>query len=353
MSQKIATVFDMSKKIMLVIASTRPGRLGPAVGEWFIRATAATAAELDVVIEVADLAEVGLPFLDEPEHPSTGIYAHEHTRAWSRQVDAADAFVFVTGEYNFAMPATLKNAFDFLSREWAWKPCLFVGYGNTSAGTRAVQMARGVAASMRMLAVGSDVYLRIADDVVEGQVVESERRAGWARDSLTQLARAAGVLRPLREQEGQIVAATAADVPELVVLQRACWVDEAIANQALDLPALTETAEQVAAALADWQVWVIRAGGRLIASVRVRRDGDSWLIGRLMVAPDYRNKGLGQQLLAYAEAHAPAGTTTITLHTGVRSTGPQALYRRAGYALTSDGAPAGSVTLRKEIAELR
>ena len=206
---------------------------------------------------------------------------------------------------------------------------------------------------MRMLAVGGDVYLRIADDVVDGQVVENERRAGWARDSLSQLAQAAGVLRPLRADEGQIVPATVADVAELVVLQRACWVDEAIANQTLDLPALTETAEEVAAALADWRVWVIRSGGRLIASVRARRNGDSWLIGRLMVAPDYRNKGLGQQLLAHAEAQAPAGTTTITLHTGVRSTGPQALYRRAGYALSRDGAPAGSVTLSKGPAELR
>ncbi|TDC15236.1 GNAT family N-acetyltransferase [Kribbella albertanoniae] len=337
----------MSMKIMVVVASTRPGRLGPAIGEWFVRATAATAAELEVVIDVADLAEVGLPFLDEPEHPSTGVYVHAHTRAWSSRVDAADAFVFVTAEYNFAMPATLKNAFDFLSREWAWKPCLFVGYGNTSAGSRAVQMARGVAASMRMLSVGGDVYLRIADDVVDGEVVVDERRAGQARGALTQLVRAADVLRPLRERDGQIVAAAAGDVSELVVLQRACWVDEAIANRAFDLPALTETAAQVEVSLAEWQVWVIRSGGRLIASVRARRDGDAWLIGRLMVAPDYRHQGLGQQLLAHAEAHAPAGTATIALCTGVRSTGPQALYRQAGYSLTREGAPPGSVLLRK------
>ncbi|MFC9693829.1 GNAT family N-acetyltransferase [Kribbella sp. NPDC056951] len=341
----------MSMKIMVVVASTRPGRLGPAIAEWFVRATAATAAELEIEIDVADLAEIGLPFLDEPEHPSTGVYVHAHTRAWSSRVDAADAFVFVTAEYNFAMPATLKNAFDFLSREWAWKPCLFVGYGNTSAGSRAVQMARGVAATMRMLSIGGDVYLRIADDVFEGEVVANERREGYARGGLTQLARAAAVLRPLRDQDGRIVPARTGDVPELVVLQRACWVDEAIANQTLDLPALTETAAQVEAALADWQVWVIRSGGRLIASVRARRDGEAWLIGRLMVAPDYRHQGLGQQLLAHAESHAPAGTATIALHTGVRSTGPQTLYRQAGYTLTPEGAPPGAVTMRKAVVE--
>ena len=340
----------MSKTILVVVASTRPGRLGPAIAEWFVRVTAGTAAELDLVIDVADLAEVGLPFLDEPEHPSTGIYVHEHTRAWSRRVDAADAVIFVTSEYNFAMPATLKNAFDFLSREWAWKPCLFVGYGNTSAGSRAVQMARGVAASMRMLSIGGDVYLRIADDVVDGQVVVDEGRVGHACDALTQLARVAGVLRPLRERDDEIVPAEPADVPELVVLQRACWVDEAVANQTLELPALTETAGQVGAALATWRVWVIRSLGRLIASVRARRDGDVWLIGRLMVAPDHRNRGLGQQLLTYAEAQAPPGTATIALFTGTRSTGPQALYRQAGYALgQSDATPPGSVLLRKAV----
>jgi NAD(P)H-dependent FMN reductase len=150
----------MSKKILVVVASTRPGRLGPAVADWFVRSTAGTAAARGVEVEVADLAEVGLPFLDEPEHPSTGIYLHEHTKAWSRLVGSADALVFVTSEYNYSMPATLKNAFDYLSAEWAWKPCLFIGYGNTSAGTRGVQMARSVAASLRMLSIGGDIFLR-------------------------------------------------------------------------------------------------------------------------------------------------------------------------------------------------
>ena len=98
----------MSKKILVVIASTRPGRLGRAVGDWFVRAAAGAAAELGMDLDIADLAEVNLPFLDEPEHPSTGNYLHEHTRNWSRRVAAADGLVFVTSEYNFAMPATLK-----------------------------------------------------------------------------------------------------------------------------------------------------------------------------------------------------------------------------------------------------
>ncbi|TDW77950.1 GNAT family N-acetyltransferase [Kribbella pratensis] len=339
----------MSKKILVVIASTRPGRLGPAVADWFLQVTAPTTTELDLTIEVADLAKVGLPFLDEPEHPSTGIYHYEHTREWSRRVQAADGLVFVTGEYNFAMPATLKNAFDYLSREWAWKPCLFIGYGNTSAGSRGVQMARGVATSLRMLSIGGDIYLRIADDLPDGTVISKDSRTKYARSALGQLARAAEVMRPLRSEDEQIVPATSADVAELVVLQRACWVDEAVANQTLDLPALHESAVEVEAALHEWSVWVVRSAGRLVGSVRGKRGGEDWLIGRLMVAPDQRHRGLGQRLLAHAEAHAPGDATAIQLFTGARSTGPQALYQRAGYQLTAEGSPPGAVGLRKSI----
>ncbi|TCO19182.1 NAD(P)H-dependent FMN reductase [Kribbella steppae] len=341
----------------MVIASTRPGRLGPAVGDWFVRAT----AELGVDLDVADLAEVNLPFLDEPEHPSTGIYQHEHTRVWSRRVADADAFVFVTSEYNFAMPATLKNAFDYLHAEWAWKPCLFVGYGNTSAGTRGVQMARGVAGSLRMLSIGGDIFLRIADDMRDGVVVDSERLNGRAAAALRELCRVADVLRPLyrdgisvapavRADAAEVAPALPADVAELLVLQRCCWVDEAVANARLDLPALLESEGEVRESLRTWSTWCVRSGGRLVGSVRARRDGDIWEIGRLMVAPDHRRTGLGRRLLAFAEAQAPDSVEVATLFTGERSDRNILLYQKSGYALTGGTAPAGAVRLTKPLA---
>jgi NAD(P)H-dependent FMN reductase/GNAT superfamily N-acetyltransferase len=318
----------MSKKVLVVVASTRPGRLGPAVASWFVGATTGTAIDLGVEVDVADLAEVGLPFLDEPEHPATGIYQHEHT---------------------FAMPATLKNAFDYLSAEWAWKPCLFIGYGNTSAGTRGVQMARGVATSLRMLSIGGDIFLRIADDLSDGAVIETERLAARAKDALTELTRVADVLRPLYRADLEIVPAVPGDVPELLVLQRCCWVDEAIANETLDIPALVESEDEVRAALRTWTTWCVRSGGRLVGSVRAKRDGDTWNIGRLMVAPDQRHSGLGRRLLAFAESQAPAGVTEATLFTGARSERNQALYQKAGYSLFTENAPAGAVGLRKPL----
>jgi NAD(P)H-dependent FMN reductase len=340
----------VSKKILIVIASTRPGRLGPAVGDWFTAATAATAVELGVELAVADLGEIGLPFLDEPEHPSTGNYVHEHTRAWSRTVAEADAFVFVTSEYNFAMPATLKNAFDYLQAEWAWKPCLFVGYGNTSAGTRGVQMARGVATSLRMLSIGGDIFLRIVDDLRDGRVIPTDRLALRARAALIELSRVADVLRPLYRDGDEIVPAVVSDAAELLVLQRCCWVDEALANSRLDLPALLESEDEVAEGLRTWSTWCVRSGGRIVGSVRARRDGDAWEIGRLMVAPDRRHTGLGRRLLAFAEGQAPHDVTAAALFTGEHSDRNILLYEKAGYALSADPAPVGAVRLTKTLA---
>ncbi|MFF4259320.1 NADPH-dependent FMN reductase [Streptomyces sp. NPDC001663] len=90
----------------VVVGGTRPARLGPPVAQW-----AAKAAEKHggFDVELVDLAERGLPLLDEPAHPRTGQYTHEHTRTWSATVDEADAFVFVTPEYNYGPPAALRS----------------------------------------------------------------------------------------------------------------------------------------------------------------------------------------------------------------------------------------------------
>lgn len=349
-------------RMLLIIASTRPARLGPAVADWFIAATRVTAAAEGVVVEAADLAEIGLPLLDEPEEPSAGGYVHEHTRAWSRRVEAADGFVVVTPEYNHGMPAALKNAVDFLCSEWAWKPVAFVSYGNTSAGTRSVQMAKQVASAVRMVPIGATVALRIADSIRNGQVLTTPSVDAAACRVVRELARAARALRPLRADreesatgpvDGLALAPLADDdLAELLVLQRCCWVQEAVANRTLALAPLHETLDDLRAWSDTWRVWCVRRHGRLVAAVRARRHGSRWLIGRLMVAPDLAGQGIGSWLLAHAEAQAPEGTTEVALFTGARSTRNIALYERAGYTLTPappDDAAADSVYLTKPL----
>lgn len=130
--------------------------------------------------------------------------------------------------------------------------------------------------------------------------------------------------------------ATAADLAELVVLTRACWVREARELGTLDFPPMTDGLPELTAALTDWSTWVWRAGGRLVASVRVRRDPaerHTWQIGRLMVAPDLQGRGLGRAVLAHAESLAPADITRLWINTGARSTRNQRIYKKAGYRL--------------------
>ena len=350
-------------RVLVIVASTRPGRLGPAVADWFVRAIRPEAARQRILVDVADLAEIALPMLDEPEHPSSRAYVHEHTRAWSRRVDAADAFVIVTPEYNYGMPAVLKNALDFLYHEWAWKPVGFISYGNTSAGTRSVQMTKQVVTTLKMMPIGATVSLRIADSTRDGQVVDSEALEQAARGVLVELGRVALALRPLRtvpadEDTGvsdpvdglTLTTAGPDDIAELLVLQRCCWVAEALVNDTLDVPALRETSEDLLASTSTWRQWCVRRHGRLIASVRARRHGSTWLIGRLMVAPDQAGQGIGSWLLSYAESQAPDGAVDCALFTGHRSARNIALYERAGYALTdadADGTPDGTVYLTK------
>jgi NAD(P)H-dependent FMN reductase len=142
--------------LMIIIGSTRPGRVGLPVAEWFA-GRAKEHGEFDVT--VADLAEIDLPLLDEPNHPRLRQYTREHTRGWSAIVDAADAFVIVSSEYNSGYPAPLKNAIDYLNDEWRGKPVGFVSYGGASAGTRAVQQLKQVVTTLRMLPVADSVSI--------------------------------------------------------------------------------------------------------------------------------------------------------------------------------------------------
>lgn len=126
-------------KLNIVIGSTRPVRVSPTIGQW-VQQAALEHARFDV--EVTDLAAVNLPLLDETAHPRLREYEHEHTKRWSAIVDAADAFVFITPEYDYFPSAALVNAIQYLALEWNRKPAGMVSYGGISGGLRAAQILR-------------------------------------------------------------------------------------------------------------------------------------------------------------------------------------------------------------------
>jgi NAD(P)H-dependent FMN reductase len=182
---------------MVIIASTRPGRVGLPVGQWF-EAQAVAHGGFDV--EVADLAELKLPLMDEPNHPRLHTYTHQHTRDWSARVDASDAFVFVMPEYNHGYTAPVKNAIDYLHNEWFYKPVGLVSYGGVAGGTRAVQMIKPVLAVLRMVPVGSAVVIPFAGRLVndDGQIGANETMEQAAAAMLDELQRVEAALRTLR-----------------------------------------------------------------------------------------------------------------------------------------------------------
>jgi NAD(P)H-dependent FMN reductase len=183
--------------LMIILGSTRPGRGGEAVANWF-----RTVAEEHTGFEVdfVDLAEVGLPLLDEPNHPRLREYTKAHTKRWSERVDAADAFVLVLPEYNHSFNAALKNALDFLHHEWKHKPVGFVSYGGVSAGTRAQTALKVVVGALEMLpitaAVNIPFYRQFVDD--EERLQPNDVMAQAASTLLDELVRSERALRALR-----------------------------------------------------------------------------------------------------------------------------------------------------------
>ncbi|SIT83080.1 NADPH-dependent FMN reductase [Pontibacter indicus] len=147
-------------KVAIIIGSTRPGRNGEAVGKWVYEIAS---KRTDATYELIDLLEVNLPLLDEPNSPAMQKYTKQHTKDWSARIDPFDAFVFVTPEYNHGVPAALKNALDFLYKEWNNKAAGFVAYGN-AGGARSVEHLRATMAELQMADVREQVALSLFTD---------------------------------------------------------------------------------------------------------------------------------------------------------------------------------------------
>jgi NAD(P)H-dependent FMN reductase len=147
-------------KVAIIIGSTRPGRNGEAVGRWIYEKAK---NRDDAEYELVDIKGYNLPLLDEPIPPSMGRYSNEHTKIWSSKIDSFDAYVFVTPEYNHGIPGALKNAIDFLFKEWNNKVAGFVSYGS-AGGVRAVEQLRLVMAEVKVATVRAQVQLSLFTD---------------------------------------------------------------------------------------------------------------------------------------------------------------------------------------------
>lgn len=186
-------------KLLVILASTRPGRLGPVVAEWTLQKATESSCFDDV--EFVDLAELNLPFLDEEELPRFGRYEHEHTKRWSDIVDAADAFCMVTAEYNLTPPPPLLNAIDFLAREWRWKANCVVCYGGPSGGVRGTQVLRQALGALNCFTVHECVGLGTITERLnsQGRLAEDPLAEAAAGVMFREVRRLAEGMRTIRQ----------------------------------------------------------------------------------------------------------------------------------------------------------
>ncbi|MBD1545796.1 NADPH-dependent FMN reductase [Roseibium aggregatum] len=186
----------MALHLQVILASTRPGRKGPEIGRWFAKYASNNS---DFEIDVVDLSEFDLPVFDEPHHPVMQKYEHDHTKRWSETIDKADAYVFVTPEYDHTAPASLINALTYLSKEWNYKPAGFVSYGGVSGGLRAVQSLKPMMSALKLVPLPEAVTVPgFTEFLGESGFDANELHEKGAADMLAELGKWAGALKGIR-----------------------------------------------------------------------------------------------------------------------------------------------------------
>ena len=188
----------MALKLHTVICSTRPGRVGPAVARWF-NDYAAAHGGFDATL--VDLAEFKLPIYDEPIHPVMQKYQHDHTKAWAESVASADAYAFVTPEYNYGPPPSFVNALNYVYKEWNYKACGFVSYGGVSGGLRAVQLEKQLVTTLKIMPMVEGVAVPMVASLLDEAKTafkSNDLINASAKTMLDELAKWAGALKAMR-----------------------------------------------------------------------------------------------------------------------------------------------------------
>jgi len=183
-------------KILIISGSNRPNRKTTGLAQW---THDYAKAHSDIEFEFIDLAELNLPFLDEPMPPIMGNYKQDHTQKWAQIVGAADGFIFVTPEYNHGYPAVLKNAIDFLGAEWRRKPVAFVAHGSES-GVRSVEQLKNVINQLQMVPVPKSVGVGFTDWDEQSNFIPNDRITKQLDVTLDDLTWWTNALKAAREQ---------------------------------------------------------------------------------------------------------------------------------------------------------
>jgi NAD(P)H-dependent FMN reductase len=187
-------------KLKIISSTVRPGRTGPVVAEWITE----TAQNHGFEVELLDLGEINLPLMNEAVHPIMRQYEHEHSKQWSAKIEEADAFIFVTAEYDYSYPASLKNALEYLVHEWAYKPAGIVSYSaGPFAGVRAVMSLKSDLLSLKTVSLGEMVNIPMLHQFIndENQFVADEKLNTATTLMLNQLLRWTKGMKAIKEDK--------------------------------------------------------------------------------------------------------------------------------------------------------
>ncbi len=188
-------------KLKIISSTVRPGRKGPIVARWIAEAATNT-GNFDA--ELLDLGEINLPLMNEAVHPMMKQYEHEHTKQWSAKIEEADAFIFVTAEYDYSYPAPLKNALEYLVHEWSYKPAGIVSYSaGAFAGVRAAMNLKTDLLSLRTIALAEGVNIPLLGQLIdeEGVFNPNEQIKTSSATMLNQLLRWTNGLNAIKEDK--------------------------------------------------------------------------------------------------------------------------------------------------------
>lgn len=145
-------------KIQVILGSTRQKRVGEKPAQWIVEEVKKYS---EVSVELLDLRDWQMPFFDEPVSPamSGGVYTSALAKKWAEKIGEGDGYIIISPEYNHGYPAVLKNALDYVYKQWNNKPVAFVSYGGIAGGTRAVQQLRQVVIELQMIPVRAGVHI--------------------------------------------------------------------------------------------------------------------------------------------------------------------------------------------------
>jgi NAD(P)H-dependent FMN reductase len=186
-------------KLKIISSTVRPGRKGSVIAKWI---TEAANNYGGFEAELLDLGEINLPLMNEAIHPIMRQYEHEHTKQWSAKIEEADAFIFVTAEYDYSYPASLKNALEYLVHEWAYKAAGIVSYSaGPYAGVRAVMSLKADLISLKTIGLSEMVNIPLLTQYIndDGEFIPDEKLTAVSKVMFTQLLRWTKGLKAIKE----------------------------------------------------------------------------------------------------------------------------------------------------------